>query len=170
MLTHRTAEKKDLEQIVRLIANARAYIASQGIDQWQDGYPEPELIEGDMDKGIGVVFEEDGRICSYMALMDIPEPVYDELEGEWLSDRPYATIHRIAIDDGYRGRGVSRAMLEHAQAYAQARSLGSVRADTHRGNRAMRGLLEKSGYAYCGEVKYDVTAGDPIRVAYEKAL
>ena len=46
----------------------------------------------------------------------------------------------------------------------------SVRADTHRGNLAMRGLMRKCGYALCGEVRYDVTAGDPIRVAYEKLI
>lgn len=170
MLTHRPAEKQDLDQIVRLIANARAYIASQGIDQWQDGYPEPELIENDMETGIGVVCLEDGSICSYMALMDIPEPVYDDLNGEWLSSAPYATIHRMAIDDGHRGKGVSTAMLALAEQYAKEHKLASVRADTHTGNRAMRGLLEKSGYVYCGDVKYEVSAGDPIRVAYEKKI
>lgn len=170
MLTHRIAEKKDLNEILRLIANARAYIASQGIDQWQDGYPEPEVLEGDMESRIGIVFLEDGKICSYMALMDIPEPVYDELEGQWLQDAAYATVHRMAIDDGYRGKGVSTAMLKYAEDYARENGLRSLRLDTHRGNKAMRGLLEKSGYTYCGEVKYDVTAGDPIRVAYEKLI
>ena len=170
MLTHRLAEIKDLEQIISLIANARKYIASQGIDQWQDGYPEPEIIETDMDSRIGVVFEEDGRICSYMALMDAPEPVYDALEGEWLSAAPYATVHRMAIDDGFRGRGVSTAMLAYAEDYARKSGLRSLRLDTHRGNRAMRGLLGKCGYTYCGEVKYAVSAGDPIRVAYEKLI
>ena len=170
MLTHRIAEKKDLSDILRLIANARKYIASQGIDQWQDGYPEPEVLEGDMESRIGMVFLESGKICDYMALMDIPEPVYDELEGQWLQEGPYATVHRMAIDDGYRGKGVSTAMLEYAEESARKSGLCSLRLDTHRGNKAMRGLLEKSGYSYCGEVKYEVAAGDPIRVAYEKLL
>ena len=170
MLSHRYAEKGDLDRIVALIVRARAYIASQGIDQWQDGYPEPEIIMGDMESRIGLVFESDGQICAYMALMDTAEPVYDELDGRWLSNGPYATIHRMAIDDGFRGKGVSSAMLALAEEYAQQRRLVSVRADTHTGNRAMRGLLGKSGYVYCGEVRYDVTAGDPIRVAYEKII
>lgn len=170
MITHRPAEKRDLDAIIELIAHARAFIASQGIDQWQDGYPEKELIESDMESGIGIVFLSEGRICSYMALMDVPEPIYDELDGQWLCSGPYATVHRMAIDDGYRGMGVSTAMLDYAMDYARARGLNSVRADTHRGNRAMRGLLDKRGYVYCGEVRYDVTAGDPIRVAYEKPV
>jgi len=170
MITHRPAESGDHQAIVALIANARRYIASQGIDQWQDGYPEPELIARDIVDGIGVVFLWDGAICGYMALMDVPEPIYDALEGEWISPLPYATIHRMAIDDGYRGRGVSTAMLTYGEEYARSRGLGSVRADTHRGNRAMRGLLGKSGFAYCGEVHYPVTAGDPVRVAYEKTV
>ena len=170
MITHRPAEKRDLETIMQLIARARAFIASQGIDQWQDGYPERELIENDMETGIGVVFLDNEAICGYIALMDEPEPVYDELDGKWLSGAPYATVHRMAIDDGWRGRGVSTAMLSYAEEYARMRGLSSVRADTHRGNKAMGGLLRKSGYTYCGDVRYEVSAGDPVRVAYEKII
>jgi len=170
MLTHRLAEKGDLSAIMELISHAQAYIASQGIDQWQDGYPQASRIEQDMDEGIGLVFLWNGGICSYMALMEAPEPVYDDLDGKWLSNGPYVTIHRMAIDDGYRGQGVSSAMLAHAEDYARGRKLASVRADTHSGNRAMRGLLKKCGYVFCGEVRYEDCAGDPVRVAYEKTI
>ena len=57
-----------------------------------------------------------------------------------------------------------------AREYARKNGCASVRADTHRGNRAMRGLLEKCGYCFCGEVNYPVVAGDPVRVAYELPL
>ena len=65
---------------------------------------------------------------------------------------------------------MSTAMLAYAEDYARERKLVSVRADTHTGNRAMRGLLGKSGYHYCGDVRYEVNAGDPVRVAYEKTI
>ena len=53
---------------------------------------------------------------------------------------------------------------------AQELNLRSVRADTHRGNKAMRRFLEKNGFAECGLVEYEVDAGDPIRVAYDMIL
>lgn len=167
----RLAEMKDLASIMALISHARSAIARLGIDQWQDGYPEPEVIASDIESGIGWVFEVEGRIAGYMVPLADPEPIYEQLTGKWLqNDLPYLTVHRMAIDDGYRGTGLSMQMFAHAQNLAQEKKLSSVRADTHTGNLAMRRLLDKCGFTYVGDVSYPVTAGDPIRVAYEKIL
>ena len=167
----RKATPADLAGIMDVVHQAQAFIAGQGIDQWQDGYPEPELLARDIESGIGCVFEVDGIIAGYMVPLAEPEPVYNALDGEWINrDAPYLTVHRMAIDDGYRGTGLSRQMLAYAEALARDRGMKSVRADTHRGNLAMRGLLAKCGFVYCGEVVYEVSAGDPIRVAYEKLI
>lgn len=171
MIFPRCAEKKDFEAIMALIHRAQSRISLLGIDQWQDGYPEPELIASDIENKIGCVFEDDGKIAAYLVLLDTPEPVYDALDGEWLtSGAAYATIHRMAIDDGWCGRGLSTQIIAHAEAFARKKNCASVRADTHRGNVRMRRLLEKCGFSYCGECTYEVTAGDPIRVAYEKQI
>ena len=167
----RRAVPSDLPGIMDVIHQAQAFIAGLGIDQWQDGYPEPELIASDIEKQIGWVFADGEVIAGYAVLLFGREPIYDELDGAWLTsgDR-YVTIHRMAIDDGYRRTGLSRKMIAFAEEQAREQGLLSVRADTHRGNLAMRGLMRRCGYALCGEVRYDVTAGDPIRVAYEKLL
>lgn len=167
----RPAEMRDLDSIMTLISHARAAIARLGIDQWQDGYPEPEVIVSDISAGIGWVFETKGRIAGYMVPLSDPEPIYEQLAGKWLqNDKPYLTVHRMAIDDGYRGTGLSMQMFAHAEKLAREKNLASVRADTHTGNLAMRRLLDKCGFSYVGDVSYPVTAGDPIRVAYEKTL
>ena len=167
----RPAEMRDFDTIMTLISHARAAIARLGIDQWQDGYPEPEVIESDIAQGIGWVFESEGRIAGYMVPLAEPEPIYEQLAGSWLqNDAPYLTVHRMAIDDGYRGTGLSMRMFAFAEQLAREKGLFSLRADTHTGNLAMRRLLDKCGFTYCGNVRYPVTAGDPIRVAYEKIL
>ena len=171
MIQARPAEMRDLNDIITLISHARAAIARLGIDQWQDGYPEPEVLCADIASGIGYVFETDGKIAGYMVPLADPEPIYQQLQDEWLQNgAPYLTIHRMAIDDGFRGTGLSMEMFAFAEGLAREKGLVSVRADTHTGNLAMRGLLAKCGYSYCGDVSYPVTAGDPIRVAYEKIL
>ena len=171
MIFPRCAEKRDFAAIMDIVHSAQARIALLGIDQWQDGYPEPELIERDIAEKIGCVFEDDGKIAAYLVLLDTPEAVYDKLDGRWISnDAPYATLHRMAIGDQWCGKGLSMQIIAHAESFARESGCASLRADTHRGNVRMRRLLEKCGFTYCGEVKYDVTAGDPIRVAYEKQV
>ena len=167
----RLAETCDYDAILSLIGRARAAIRSLGIDQWQDGYPEPELIAEDIALRRGWVFADGEAVAGYAVLLAGREPIYDALEGAWRTRGDcYLTIHRMAIDDGYRGTGLSVRILSFAEELARSQDLASVRADTHRGNLAMRGLLQKCGYALCGEVRYDVTAGDPLRVAYEKVF
>ena len=171
MIEARHAQQKDYEALLPLIRHAQQRIAKLGIDQWQDGYPEPELIQEDINLGRGWVFDDEGKVASYAVLLAGKEPVYDALDGKWLTAGDnYLTIHRMAIDDDWCGKGLSVQMIDFAAELARKQGLLSVRADTHRGNLAMRGLLEKCGFSYCGEVVYEVTAGDPIRVAYEKLV
>jgi len=172
MLTYRPARMGDLSDIMRLIHEAQAFMRTLEIDQWQDGYPGEDIIRSDIEIGQAFVYADDeaGKVASIAIFSLLPEPIYDELEGEWKTSGPYLTIHRMALDNANRGSGVAGDMLRNAVAMAKRENLASVRADTHRGNKAMRRFLEKNGFVYCGEVTYPVAAGDPIRVAYELVL
>lgn len=171
MFLPRIALEGDLDSIMLLIDHARAHIRTFGINQWQDGYPEREIILADIQNGTGWVFTEDEKIAGYAAIIKGREPIYDQLNGKWLLDREnYVTVHRVAIDDAWRGCGLGRIIMDHAAELGRSAGLDSLRADTHRGNLAMRGLLKKCGFALCGEVEYEVAAGDPVRVAYEKII
>ena len=169
-ILRRPAESRDRDAILAVVSHARAAIRALGIDQWQDGYPEPEVIEADIAAGIGYIFEIGGQIAGYLALADAPEAVYADIDGAWQCNGSYLTVHRMCIDDGFRGTGLSREMFAFAEAAARERGFASVRADTHRGNIVMRKLLGKCGFTRCGTVSYPVSAGDPIRVAYEKRI
>ncbi len=170
MDTFRRAGLGDMDDIMRLIREAQAFIKTLGIDQWQDGYPERGTLEADIDLGQLYVFAEEESVHAVAALTLLPEPIYDAIEGAWLTDGPYLTIHRMAIDDSRRGRGLAAGMLERALRMARENGCAAVRADTHRGNRVMRRFLEKNGFRCCGLVRYDVKEGDPLRVAYEKLI
>lgn len=171
MITPRKAQQHDFDSIMTVILHARAAIGRLGIDQWQDGYPEGNVIEEDIRLQRGWVFEDEGRIAAYVVMIADKEPAYDDIEGQWITEGDnYLTIHRMAIDDAWRGKGLSTQMIAFAEEYARQQNLISVRADTHRGNVAMRGLMNKCGFELCGQVAYLVRAGDPYRVAYEKVL
>ena len=167
----------DITDIMRAVREAQAFMRTLEIDQWQDGYPEQSVLERDIGIGQLYVFAEDGLapgapggIAAFAALSLLPEPVYDDLDGKWLTPGPSLTIHRMALDDAHRGGGLASRMVDEAVAIAKDAGCASVRADTHPGNRAMRRFLEKRGFALCGTVLYTVKKGDPLRVAYERPL
>jgi len=167
MAEFRKALPGDLPGIMTVIAQAQAFMATLGIDQWQDGYPSAEIIAEDIRLGRAYVFDDGGIIASITVLTAEPEPVYDAIDGQWRTGAPYLTIHRMALGNTHRHSGLASEILAHAKAIASAEHLTAVRADTHRGNVAMRRFLEKSGFLLCGTVEYPVDAGDPVRVAYD---
>lgn len=171
MLTFRKALMKDLSHIMRIIHEAQAYIRTQGFDQWQDGYPEEELLKQDIEIGQAYVYaDENDNAVSVAIFCADPEPLYNDLEGEWLCSGEYLTIHRMAVDDAHRGSSIASGMLAKAVEMAKANGFISVRSDTHQENKPMRRFLEKNGFKYCGIVYYYELKGDPARVAYELLL
>ena len=170
--TFRRAEAGDMPQIMRVVREAQAFMRTLGIDQWQDGYPEPETLMEDIRIGQLYVIAEGETVRGMAALSLLPEPVYDAIEGAWATGAyaKYLTIHRMATDDAARGRGAAARIVDEAVRIARENGCASVRADTHPGNLAMRRFLEKRGFGDCGLVYYYVKKGDPQRVAYERVL
>lgn len=169
-MVFRKAIHGDLPDIMRVVGEAQAFMRKLDIDQWQDGYPQREVLAQDIELGQLYVFDDGGSIAAFAALVPGTEPIYDAIDGAWRTEGPYLTIHRMALDDAHRGGGLAAAMMDRAAGIARGQGCASLRADTHRGNRAMRRFLEKQGLILCGTVVYTVKRGDPLRVAYEKLL
>lgn len=164
----RIAEKKDIDQIMQIIADARESIGRLGIDQWQYGYPTRDLIKEDMTLSRGYVVEENGEILATFALINDGEPTYKKIYcGAWLNDGKYIALHRIAISGKYRGRGIADKIIAFLSDYAEKYGFGSIKVDTHTGNLPMRKMLEKNGFEYCGTIHLH---DGQVRVAYEKLV
>lgn len=158
----------DIERVSTLYKQASASLKAQGIDQWQNNYPNQYSLKEDIDQGISYVYEKDGNVIASVALILDGEVDYDVIEGgQWLDDLPYLTIHRIVIENQYQGRGISQAIMAFAVDLAQSNNLHSIRVDTHQDNRAMQGFLEKEGFHYCGIVYINQSLK---RYAYHKQI
>lgn len=162
----RRAEAGECDPILRIIEQGRRQIALTGSDQWQDGYPDRACILHDIESGAGHVLCTGGQIAAYGAVSFDGEPAYDRIEGRWLSDKPYVVLHRLAVADGMKHRGVAREFFLRVGALARLRGVGSFRVDTHEKNRYMLRLLESLGFTCCGLCRY----GTGERRAYEKIL
>ena len=47
----RKSTKSDVIKIMEIVKQAQEYFKSQGIDQWQNGYPNEEVINNDIENG-----------------------------------------------------------------------------------------------------------------------
>lgn len=147
----RPTQQEDIPAVMGIVRQAQAYLKSQGIDQWQNGYPNGEVIAQDIAAGESYVLLKDGQVVGTTVISFRPEKNYEVIyEGNWLSDAPCAVIHRICVDDALKGQGLSGRMIAEAEAQCQERGVTSIKVDTHRKNLSMQRLLEKHGFARCG--------------------
>ena len=166
----RSANHNDIVALDALFGEARATIATLGIDQWQNGYPSLSVIQEDIARDRAFVVEKDGLVVGTFVLITDGEPTYDRIfDGAWQTGdgHDYVAIHRVAVSVVCRGSGISTALLDYAAGVAHALGRTSLRIDTHRGNVVMRRMLEKHGFVHCGSIYLE--SGDH-RVAYEKIL
>lgn len=107
-----------------------------------------------------------GNVVAYGAVVFDGEPAYDAIDGAWLTDGDYVVLHRMAVTDGEKGRGVATEFMRRVEAMACGRGTGSMRVDTNFDNRYMLRMLGRLGFVYCGKVRY--RSGE--RLAFEKTL
>lgn len=162
----RKATLQELPQIWEIIKGAIKRRKEDGSNQWQDGYPNPDVIKNDIEKNVGFILKFDEEIIGYCAILVNDEPEYENIKGTWLTNGDFVVFHRVAIATGYLGKGLAKKMMDYIEDYALAQNIYSLKADTNFDNFAMMKIFDKAGYVYCGEVYFRGSA----RKAYEKVL
>lgn len=160
------AKQQDLPCIMELIEQAKAFLKESGVDQWQDGYPEQSHIEKDMKNGAGYICVDQGQMVGYLCVDYNGEPAYDGLNGAWLSIQPYVVVHRLALDNRVKGRGLASEVFRLVEEMSRKRGIHSFKIDTDEGNQIMKHLLLKNGFHYCGTINFE----NSEKIAYEKLI
>ena len=157
-------KREDVERINHIFDQAKAYLKSKGIDQWQNGYPNALTVIEDIKTDTSYVLKDNHEVIGTMRFLIDTDPDYVDIDGKWLSDAEYGVIHRIAISDEFKGKGYAYVLLEHSIALCKQYGVHSLRIDTHEMNKSMRSFLKKHGFVECGIVYIRKT---DRRIAYE---
>jgi GNAT superfamily N-acetyltransferase len=162
----RKAELSEITPIWAILQQAIIRRKEDGSKQWQDGYPNPEVVRKDIEKGEGFVLADGETIIGYSAVLINDEPAYATIEGNWLTNDDFVVMHRVAISEKYLGKGLAKMIIKNIEDFALSNNIYSIKADTNFDNIAMMKIFENSGYTYCGEVYFRGSS----RKAYEKVL
>lgn len=167
-MNFRRSQAQDLVQIMAIIKQAQEYLKSAGIDQWQNGYPNQDIVLQDIKLGNSYVLTKDGEVVGTAVLEFDGDSNYDTIyEGAWLTDGHYGAIHRIAISNYYKGSGFASQIIQAMIDLCQKRGTPSLRVDTHKDNQSMQRMLQKNGFHYCGVIY--LADGSP-RIAFERVI
>lgn len=162
----RRGKISDINQIMKIINDAKFRLKMSGSPQWQKEYPNDNTIINDINNKQLYVLIINNQVIGTMTLMDY-EPTYEHIyQGEWLIDGNYLVVHRLAIHQDYLNHGYAGNLLRYAQSLAEKMKKASIKVDTHIMNNAMQKLLLKNNYKYCGII-YLNQLEDRQRLAYQ---
>jgi GNAT superfamily N-acetyltransferase len=165
-MNFRQSVKEDIEDILNIIKQAQVSLKEAGIDQWQNNYPNYETINRDIDHKESYVLLDGNDIVATTALSFRGEKTYQTIyEGQWLSASGYAVIHRIAVNQNYKGSGFASKIIHYVEKICLEKGVASIKVDTHEKNVSMQRLLGKNNFEYCGIIYLE---DGSKRVAFEK--
>lgn len=166
-LTFQKASEEDFNEIWKIIDDARNRMLREGKKQWDNKYPSPSDIHNDIIKETAYVLKDvSGQIECFGAVIFEPEPAYKTIEGEWLTEKKYVVVHRLAVSQKAQGQGIASYFMQQVETLALEKGIESFKVDTNFDNFAMMAVLNKLGFTYCGEISYEKGK----RRAYEKRL
>ena len=164
----RKSTEQDIPEIMNIIKEAQNYFKQNHINQWQNNYPNIQTVLTDIKNGYGYVLLEDDIIIATVSISFDGEKNYEKImDGNWLSFGDYVVLHRLAVKNDCKGKGISSILLNMIEKICIEKDIHSIKIDTHEQNISMQRLLDKNGFQYCGVI---FVADQSPRVAYEKIL
>lgn len=167
----RKANILDLKQIQNLYTIARKHMIEEAnLTQWADEKMFIEETESFIKQECLYVVIVDDEIVGMYALIYGIDETYNVINGKWINDYEYVTIHKMAVK--YYRKGIASEMLEYIIKEIKLKNISNIRIDTHKDNISMNQFLLNHGFILCGviSIKNDFNNVDSLRNAYLKIV
>lgn len=156
-LTIRRATPTDLDAVVAIDEDARAWLRSRGIDPGPLPRPLTEIVARAIARGQMYLGEREGVPAGRLALT-----TEDKLWAKLPGDAIY--VHGLMVRRAFAGQQVGVTMLRWAERRAAALGKALLRLDCDATNPALRAYYERAGFAHSG----DVALAHRVAARYEK--
>lgn len=148
----RPATIDDLDALVALYGAATQDMLRQGIDQWDEYYPDREILTEDVESGDMTLGLLDGEPACAWVVNRAYEPEY--VSGAWEhTGGDFCVLHRLCVNPELQGRGLARQAMARMEKNALDKGFDSVRLDVFSQNLHAQRLYERLGYKRTGEVR-----------------
>ncbi len=147
------AEMKDAGGVMRIISLCLAQMRAQGIQQWDEIYPDLKVIEDDVRTRTLFVIREQDQCVAAICLNEVQPEQYQEVP--WRCTRGRAlVIHRLCVHPDWQAHGLARQLMDFAEKHARERGYASIRLDAYTGNPRAMALYERRGYVRVGQTHF----------------
>lgn len=148
----RLGKPEDVDAVTALTRACGKHLRENGIDQWDENYPDRDSLLRDAETETLFVYSEAETIIAVVVLNQTQDEEYDQIE--WLTDdsSKNLVVHRLAVDPNHQGKGIARKLMDFAENYAKEQKYDSIRLDTFSQNPRNQRFYLNRGYKELGSV------------------
>lgn len=153
MITYETAKEGAQDEVMCLFEAVKKNMAEQGIDQWDEVYPDVRDVVSDIQDGTLTLVRQGGRLVAVYTLNRHQDNAYKFGSFKDTSDG-YLVLHRLCVHPDNQHTGIAVAALKHIEEEAKKEGVSSIRLDVFTKNLRAVKLYEQAGYEYAGDAYF----------------
>lgn len=145
-------EIREIDEIIALTKACGLHMRENGIDQWDEQYPDRASIERDIQTGTLFALREGGKILGIVVLNEKQDAEYAEVSWSTSEEDKNLVVHRLAVSPENQGQGLARILMDFAEDFAREQGYASIRLDTYSQNPRNQRFYLARGYSDLGPV------------------
>ncbi len=148
-LKYSKANINQLDKIFELYSAAIENMEKQNIHQWDEIYPDKEILRQDILKEQMYIGKIDNNIAVCFVLNEECDEEYKN--GKWnYPDSKFCVIHRLCVNPEFQNQGIASKTMDYIEKICKKAGYDSIRLDCFTENPYSQKLYNKAGYTITG--------------------
>ena len=145
----RLANIDDLQSVLEIFNNATNAMNIKGVYQWDNIYPNADILALDIKKEEMYLAVSENEILSAFVINSECDDEYKKVKWNY-PDLPYIVVHRLCVNPEYQNIGIGMKSMLEAESIAKNNGVKAIRLDAFTENPVALSLYEKLGYSIAG--------------------
>ena len=147
----RKAKISDLGNIMIMYKSCVKGMIANGIDQWDETYPNIEVITKDIIEQTYYIVEIDEEIIGGINIDKLQDKTYLDINWEDTTNS-FLVVHRLAVKEEFWNKKIGKYLMIFTEKMVIENGLKSIRLDTYSGNPKAMDFYRRLGYNELGSI------------------
>ena len=143
------ANTNQINEVFSVFSAAIINMEKQEIHQWDEIYPDKEIIAEDIARNQMYIGKIDNKITVCFVLSEEYDEEYKNGNWQW-PDARFCVIHRLCVSPDFQNQGIAAETLKYIENLCKSQGYDSIRLDCFTENPYSRRLYNKAGYSVVG--------------------
>ena len=147
----RQATIADLDGVMQMYNSCVKGMILNGIDQWDETYPNAEFISEDLLANTYYIALENEEIIGGINIDQNQDETYLAIDWQDKSNQ-FLVVHRLAVKAEFWKNGIGKSLMLFTENLVSEKGLNSIRLDTYSGNPKTMEFYLRLGYTKLGHI------------------